>query len=1109
VRRANRPSSRSTAWVIGAALALAACSAGAGPAEQARTILRATGVRGGLLVHLGCGEGRLTAALRAGEAWLVHGLARGAHAVERAREHIRAKGLYGPVSVDTFDGRHLPYADDLVNLVVAEDPAGVPTEEIMRVLAPGGVAYVREDGGWTKTVKPWPDDIDAWTHFLHGPENNAVARDRRVAPPRRLRWWAGPRWCRSHEFISSFAAAVSGGGCLFYVFDEGLTGVTDARLPEKWVLVARDAFNGVLLWKRPLPDWRAKIRWGTSLRGRPACVPRRLVADANHLYMTLSRQGPVEVIDPATGKTLRTLEGTEGAEELVLAGGTLLVHLAGSGRTRGKPDEAVVAVDIETGKPRWRADVGRYTPLSLAAAGGRVIYNNREQTVCLGLADGREQWRAEAKGGGNRTFILLPHAVVECDRRTLVVREPDTGKERWTTRTGGKSMRGRDVFVAGGCVWHAAGEGIAGYRLETGEVAKTVDPSGVQSPGHHLRCYRAKATQRYLLTQWRGVEFIGLQDEPHAQADWTRGACLYGVMPANGLLYVPPHPCFCYPGAKLTGLNALAAGKPDRTDDAANEGAGERLVKGSAYGQIGNRKSERGKGGSGISDPKSRISDAPIRNPKSEIRNGSWPTYRHDARRTGAAGCAVPSKVRVTWQAALGGDLTPPVLADGRVFVSEKDACTLHALSAAEGKRLWRFTAGGRIDSPPTVHAGRVLFGCADGWVYALRAGDGAMAWRFRAAPRERRIVSGGRLESPWPVHGSVLLEDGLVYFAAGRSSFLDGGLRLFALDPATGEVRHRARLDTWSRTREDAEGKPFVPAHHIEGAPSDILVAQNGFLYLGMYKFDRSLDRQEAPYVMGEAPDESGGIAVKGKPYTAPNQNPKRDLEKGQRNWIEGTQQGMVARLRKAYGGWNLGDRKMGLHLLANVTFLDDSWFNRAFWMYSDTWPGYYIAHRGAKTGQLLVVGPEKTYAVQAYPSRNFQSPLFVPGKKGYLLYADRNETEPVLREGTRGTPKGWGYTRRAPPVWYDWVPVRIRAMVLAGNHLFVAGPPDLVPEDDPMAAFEGRAGGLLRTVSAEDGRVLAERKLDAPPVFDGLIAAGGRLYLATTDGKIVCFSQ
>jgi len=197
-----------------------------------------------------------------------------------------------------------------------------------------------------------------------------------------------------------------------------------------------------------------------------------------------------------------------------------------------------------------------------------------------------------------------------------------------------------------------------------------------------------------------------------------------------------------------------------------------------------------------------------------------------------------------------------------------------------------------------------------------------------------------------------------------------------------------------------------------------------------------------------------------------------------------------------------------MGLHVFSTAGFLDDSWFNRTFWMYSATWPGYYLAHRAAKTGQLLVVGPEKTYAVQVYTSRNLQSPLFTPGTRGYLLFADRNDNEPILDDRTRGTTKGWGFTRAEPPLWHQWAPVRIRAMVLADKHLFVAGPPDIVDPDDPMAAIEGRRGATLWTVSAEDGKKIAEYDLPAPPVFDGMAAARGRLYLATTDGKLICMA-
>jgi hypothetical protein len=176
---------------------------------------------------------------------------------------------------------------------------------------------------------------------------------------------------------------------------------------------------------------------------------------------------------------------------------------------------------------------------------------------------------------------------------------------------------------------------------------------------------------------------------------------------------------------------------------------------------------------------------------------------------------------------------------------------------------------------------------------------------------------------------------------------------------------------------------------------------------------------------------------------------------------------------------------------------------------MYSDTWPGFYIAHRASKTGQLLVVGPEKTYAVQAYPSRNLQSPLFTPGAGGYLLFADDNDNEPILPDYTRGVPKGIGFTRGQPPVWHNWVPVRIRAMVLAGKRLFVTGPPDVIDSDDPMAAFEGGKGGLLRVVSATEGKKLAEYKLESPPVFDGMIAASERLFISTRDGRLLCMGK
>ena len=1055
---------------------LAAASA-AGGADRAGEILKATGVRGGLIVHVGCGEGKLTAALRAGDSFVVHGLDTDAGNVAKAREHIRSRGAYGQVSATTFDGRRLPYAENTVNLLVAEGPGNVTAAEMMRVLVPGGVAYVKQGGGWHKTVKPRPKEIDDWSHFLHDASNNAVARDTRVGPPRRLQWTAGPPWCRSHEFISSFCAMVSAGGRVFYVMDEGQPGVTSQSLPERWALIGRDAFNGVLLWKRPLPQWRSDEWRSLAMRGRPPSVPRRIVADAERLYATLSHQAGLSVIDAATGKTLRIVKDTEGTQEIALTGRTLVLRTAG----------AIVAVDADTAQVRWRTPAAKFLPQSLAAAEGRVVYNNQTQTVCLNLADGKELWRTAAaepqpkqKGKPkakpkrmrrslrDKTFVIHGPLVLECDGRTIVAHDAQTGKTKWTTQTGGGAMRPHDFFIACGLAWHAAGGGIVGYDLTTGKPARTVDPSSVQSRGHHLRCYRAKATERYLITQFRGTEFVSLTDDNHSQNDWVRGACRFGVMPCNGMLYTPPHQCFCYPGSMMHGLNAFTT-------------AGDDALRAIGTGPPRPGRVERGPAYGGISTLKANISE------------DDWPTYRHDARRTGATACDVPAELGERWRVKLGGRLTPPVSAGGRVYVAAKDRHTLHALSAADGRQVWRFTADAGIDSPPTVYRGLVLFGCDDGRVYCLRASDGELAWRFRAAPQERLILDDGRLASAWRVHGSILIRDGIAYCTAGRSSFLDGGIYLFGLDPATGKVVHRGRLHTLMATRKDAAGKPFVQAFHIEGARSDVLVAEGGHIYLGQMKLTPDLKRQPTPYVPHRDSDTAAGMDVTKKPYVAENPYLKK---------------GFASAAALGVKRGHMGDHEVGLHLLTTGGLLEDSWWNRTFWMYAKTWPGYQMGHIAPKAGQLLVIGDKTTYAVQAYPTRNIHSPMFTPGTTGYLLVADGNDNEPMLDHRSWARDKGMGFTRKAPPKWHQWVPIRMRAMTLAGRTLFVAGPPDVVDEKDPYASFDGRKGGLLRAYAADDGKRLTERKLASPPVFDGLIAAGGRLFLSTRRGNVVCLA-
>jgi hypothetical protein len=80
---------------------------------------------------------------------------------------------------------------------------------------------------------------------------------------------------------------------------------------------------------------------------------------------------------------------------------------------------------------------------------------------------------------------------------------------------------------------------------------------------------------------------------------------------------------------------------------------------------------------------------------------------------------------------------------------------------------------------------------------------------------------------------------------------------------------------------------------------------------------------------------------------------------------------------------------------------------------------------------------------------------------------------------------------------------------MVLAGKTLVVCGPPDVLKEGDAMAAFEGRMGSELWTLSAPDGETVAKQKLDELPIFDGMIVAENRLYLCTEQGEVICMGS
>ena len=79
---------------------------------------------------------------------------------------------------------------------------------------------------------------------------------------------------------------------------------------------------------------------------------------------------------------------------------------------------------------------------------------------------------------------------------------------------------------------------------------------------------------------------------------------------------------------------------------------------------------------------------------------------------------------------------------------------------------------------------------------------------------------------------------------------------------------------------------------------------------------------------------------------------------------------------------------------------------------------------------------------------------------------------------------------------------------MVLAGDTLFMAGPPDIFATGAPASVFTDDKESVLYVASASDGKALARYELDSSPVFDGMAAAYGRLYMATEDSRVLCLT-
>ena len=803
--------------------------------SNAEQILETLGVRGGLCVQIGAEDVDGAAQLAESGRYLIHILDADEKVIDQARKSLQAMGRYGLVSVDRLpEEKRLPYTEDLVNLVhVSEQTsAQVSLGEAYRVLCPSSVLVIGEDKAtqeqlesagfteiesagdaseWWIARKPRPEEMDEWTHARHSAAGNPASEDTLVAPPRRVRWIAGAE--------SEVRGMVTAAGRNFYA------GV-----------LARDSYNGLRLWHRDVVAPGEKFTM-KNVRSAPP------VAGGDRLFVVEKKK--LLALDASSGDVIQEYPEAGEPKEVLFDRGTLIVTTS----------DSVRALYADSGDLRWQVSLSSPREVvagdsTVALIHGQSRRNEPIEAVVIHRDTGKILWkRNDLEWLPKVRRLVYNDGLVAFEVSTFNNDGPGNSLHLLSAETGkvqldhpfmpgmNHSRQSRAMFVNGNLWLLHGGRGADEKRLpvQVSAIDMKTGEALVTHPAGLTHCFPPVMTSRYMIAG----EF-DLTDLKSGEVDAnhiTKAACGPdgGWVPANSLIYVTPKHCVCWP--MLRGYTALASER--------------------AAGDIGDMKVDE------IEFPLEKGVDPPA-NGKACDPKRDWPMYRHDAWRSASTTGMVPSAFDTIWSIDLGpttpegiithdweenlfvkGPITAPAIAGGRIVVARPDAHEVVALETDTGEVAWRFTASGRVDTTPTLHKGLCLFGSKAGWVYCLRADDGQLVWRLRAAPVEEQLVAYGQLESPWPVPGSVLIIDDVAYFAAGRQSLADGGILIFSVEPTTGKIHWVHRHDSVPQTN-------FYDCSALEFDNFDLLHREGDAVGMSRWVFDRksgemSLDRWSA----------------------------------------------------------------------------------------------------------------------------------------------------------------------------------------------------------------------------------------------------------------------
>jgi len=576
-------------------------------ADLAEDMIKESGITRGYALLLG-GDGRLALELARRTDLLIYIVDPDANRVAAMRRALADAGVYGgKVVVAQAGPARIPFADYFANLIICQDrffEQGrlIPANELARMLKPcGGMAFINRPAGtepgkilpdvkqWMQAlvealrkvgeVKPevggdWAivtrgplEGAGSWTHQYADPGNTACSDDQLVRGPIGVLWFGepGPKQMPNRHASSVSPLAING----------------RLLIQGENVLMAYDAYNGVLLWERPMKG---------ALRLHLKDAVSNLAANADSLFVAIGDR--CYRLDQASGKTLKTYKtpAKQGDKHpnwrYVACMGDLLYGSTQSGR--------LFAVEIDSGKVRWTHDAGNLMETTICASAGRLFFVDRAVTkkqqqeglqgiepkmrldhrgkairpdvrlvVALNAETGKTIWQRPqyvsdcvkiSKGGGELTAMVAHDVLVLCgqpwnghfwgeffagrfSRRSLIALSAKDGSPLWSGR---KGYRSRPLIVGDRIVaepWaHDLYTGTPKMRRHpvTGAEAKWQ----MARPGHH--CGNIAACANALFFRSGSTGYYDLQaDHGTAHFGAQRPGCWINCIPANGVVTMP------------------------------------------------------------------------------------------------------------------------------------------------------------------------------------------------------------------------------------------------------------------------------------------------------------------------------------------------------------------------------------------------------------------------------------------------------------------------------------------------------------------------------------------------------------------------------------------